>query len=169
MTETAWYVVRTKPRNETRAAEHLARQGFSIYLPRYLKRRRHARRTDTVLAPLFPSYLFVSFNILRDRWTSIRSTLGVVNLISRDSAPVPVPAGIVDGIRKQEDDRGFIRLIKRCALRPGEKVVITAGAFVDQIGLLANYSDDERVTVLLSLLGRSTTVTFPLDCIAPAA
>ncbi|MGH9550353.1 MAG: transcription termination/antitermination NusG family protein, partial [Terriglobales bacterium] len=51
---TKWYVVQTHPYAETKAAAHLGRQGFETYLPRYVKRRRHARRVNTVAAPLFP-------------------------------------------------------------------------------------------------------------------
>ena len=49
-----WYVVRTQPHAESKASAHLGRQGFETYLPRYLKKRRHARRVETVQAPLFP-------------------------------------------------------------------------------------------------------------------
>ena len=37
-----WFVAHTHPRAETKATLHLARQGFEIYFPRNLKRRRHA-------------------------------------------------------------------------------------------------------------------------------
>ena len=30
-----WYVVQTRPHAEAKAAAHLERQGFGIYLPRY--------------------------------------------------------------------------------------------------------------------------------------
>ena len=39
-----WYVVQTQPHAESKAMGHLIRQGFAAYLPRYLKRRRHARK-----------------------------------------------------------------------------------------------------------------------------
>jgi transcriptional antiterminator RfaH len=39
-----WYVVQTHVHAETKAVLHLDRQGYATYLPRYLKRRRHARR-----------------------------------------------------------------------------------------------------------------------------
>ena len=55
-----WFVVQAQPNAEHKAVAHLNRQGFTTYLPRYLKRRRHARRMDVVAAPLFPRYLFVS-------------------------------------------------------------------------------------------------------------
>ena len=59
---TAWFAVYSRARAEATAQEHLRRQGYEVYLPRHLKRRRHARRTDFVLAPLFPRYLFVAFD-----------------------------------------------------------------------------------------------------------
>jgi transcriptional antiterminator RfaH len=72
----SWYVVHTHPHAEAKAAAHLERQGYSTYLPRYLKCRRHARRIEIVPAPLFPRYLFVTIDRLRQRWRSIQSTVG---------------------------------------------------------------------------------------------
>jgi transcriptional antiterminator RfaH len=43
MSEARWYVAQTQPNAEAKAVAHLNRQGFGTYLPRYLKRRRHAR------------------------------------------------------------------------------------------------------------------------------
>ena len=66
-----WFVAQTHVHAETKATFHLARQGFEIYLPRYLKKRRHARRVDTVAAPLFPRYVFISVDMATQRWLSI--------------------------------------------------------------------------------------------------
>jgi transcriptional antiterminator RfaH len=66
-------VVQTHPHAEAKAAAHLEHQGYSVYLPRYLKRRRHARRIEIVPAPLFPSYLFVVIDMFSRRWRAIRS------------------------------------------------------------------------------------------------
>ena len=63
------------------SSKHLGRQGFQVYLPRYTKRRRHARRVDTVAVPLFPRYLFVSVAVAQ-RWHSIRSTIGITRLVA---------------------------------------------------------------------------------------
>lgn len=170
MTSSSWYVVRTKPHSEGRAADHLQRQGFGTYLPRYLKQRRHARRIELVRAPLFPSYLFVSFDVDADRWIPIRSTLGAVDLIRYvDGRPIPLPTTVIDKIREQEDGRGLVRLIDRLALRPGDRVAVTRGAFTEQIGHLVSCSDRERVVVLLNILGRDTPLALPAECIAPAA
>ncbi len=57
-----WYVVHTHTRGERLAMVNLRRQGLDTYLPQYLKRRRHARRTEWIPAPLFPRYLFVAMD-----------------------------------------------------------------------------------------------------------
>jgi transcriptional antiterminator RfaH len=71
-----WYVVQTQPHAEAKASQHLSRQGFDIYLPRYLKRRRHARRIETVVAPLFPRYMFVAVDTSVQRWRAIQPGRG---------------------------------------------------------------------------------------------
>ena len=68
-----WYVVHTQANGEERARANLERQGFEVYLPRYLKHRRHARRTGPVRRPLFPCYLFVRFDRARTPWILQRS------------------------------------------------------------------------------------------------
>lgn len=86
-----WYVVHTQPRAEGQAVRHLEMQGYRVFCPRYRRTIRHARKTKSVFAPLFPSYLFVHLNILRDQWRSINGTRGVVHLLMQGGAPQPIP------------------------------------------------------------------------------
>ena len=53
-----WFVVQSQPNAEMKAVSHLARQGFAAYLPRYKKRRRHARRVEMVAASHFFGVFF---------------------------------------------------------------------------------------------------------------
>ena len=94
-----WFVVNTKTHEETKAMTNLNQQGFNTYLPRYKKTRRHARRTDTVMAPLFPKYLFVEFDLGMESWSRINSTFGVSKLIKFGSTPIPLPQKLINEIR----------------------------------------------------------------------
>ena len=67
--------------------------GFETYLPRYEKRRRHARRVETVAAPLFPRYLFVAIDLASQRWRSIHSTIGVSRLVCNGEDPAVLADG----------------------------------------------------------------------------
>jgi transcriptional antiterminator RfaH len=150
-----WYAVYTRPHEEMRALEHLLRQGYSAYLPRYRTRISHARRHQTVLRPLFPRYLFAGIDRVSMRWRPILSTVGVADVVRAGDEPATVPSDIVTALRQQEEAGGFDRLNPRQSLRLGELVRVTAGALEDMVGRLVALRDQDRVIVLLELLGRA--------------
>lgn len=163
-----WYVVQTHPNAEAKAASHLERQGFSVYLPRYLKRRRHARKVQTVQAALFPRYLFVSIDLQSQRWRSIQSTIGVSRLVTNGDAPAAVPTPVISGLKDREDERGFIAMAQEPAFAPGDKIRILGGAFAEALGLFEGASDRDRVAILLDLLGRKVRIMLGADMVAAA-
>jgi transcriptional antiterminator RfaH len=163
-----WYVAHTQPHAEAKAVAHLTRQGFATYFPRYLKRRRHARRVEMVAAPLFPRYLFVAVDLSAQRWRSIYSTVGVSRLVCNGEEPSPVPEGVVKALRSREDGNGFIKLQARPAFRPGEKIRVLDGAFTSCLGLFEGMAERERIAILLDLLGRKVRVVLDADLVAAA-
>jgi transcriptional antiterminator RfaH len=163
-----WYVVHTQANAENKASANLARQGFSTYLPRYLKRRRHARRVDLVAAPLFPRYLFVKVDMAVQRWRSIYSTIGVSRLVSNGDHPAPVPECVVNFLKSRENASGLIKLDQQPKFRVGDQVRVVEGAFSDCLGIYDGMSDRERVEVLLDLLGRKVRVFINVGAIAAA-
>lgn len=163
-----WYVVQTHPHAEGKAASHLRRQGFEIYLPRYARRRRHARRVDITASPLFPRYLFVAIDLVHQRWRVIRSTVGVANLVYSGDEPAPVAADVVRRLKQREDSKGCVRLDLASRFSAGDAVRVVDGAFSDCLGLFESMSDGERVLVLLDLLGRKVRVTMNMDTIEAA-
>lgn len=164
----SWHVVQVHPRAETKAQIHLDRQGFVTYLPRYLKRRRHARRTEIVPAPLYPSYLFVAFNRAIHRWRSIYSTVGVARLVCNGEVPAAIDNSIIDGLKNRENADGFIQLGRRLQFAAGDKVRVREGVFCDCLGLFESMGDRERVAILLELLGRKVRVVLDEEFVVAA-
>lgn len=163
-----WFVAQTHPHCESKASVHLERQGFTTYLPRYRKRRRHARRIEQTAAPLFPRYLFVSIDLATQRWLSIDLTIGVTRLICNGDVPTSVPQPVIDAIRCREDAQGFVQLVPRPRFAPGNKVRVIDGALCDCCGLYEGMSGRERVAILLDLLGRKVRVLVDTDFIEAA-
>ena len=163
-----WYVAQTHPRAEAKAVAHLGRQGFPTYLPRYLKRRRHARRVETVAAPLFPRYLFVAVDMATQRWRSILSTIGVMQLVCSGGEPAAISNRIIDGLKNRESELGFIQLDQRQKFRPGDKLRVIDGVFCESLGLFDGITDNERVTILLDLLGRKVRVMLDAEFVTAA-
>jgi len=163
-----WYVAQTHIHAEAKASQHLGRQAFDVYLPRYLKSRRHARRVDRVAAPLFPRYLFVSIDLTTQRWYSINSTIGIAKLIRHGNVPVAVPDAIIEGLKRREDAEGYIQLERQSRFVPGDRVRVSHGALCDCLGLYETVSGKERSAILLDLLGRKVRVVLENDLIDAA-
>jgi transcriptional antiterminator RfaH len=163
-----WYVVQTHINGEAKAMSNLMRQGFEVYLPRYLKRRSHARTVDTVARPLFPRYLFVAIDLATQRWRSIQSTIGVSHLVSWGGTPASVHDGVISALKEREDEGGFVRLERRVRFSPGDKVRVLEGAFIDSLACVEGVNDRERVAILLDFLGRKVRVLVGADLIAAA-
>jgi transcriptional antiterminator RfaH len=162
-----WYVVVTQPNGEARAEENLVRQGFSVYLPRYRRTRRHARKIETISRPLFPRYLFVCLDLARDRWRAVQSTFGVQSLVLTGDRPSEVASTIVDAIRHREGSDGYVQMLPP-ALDKGAKVKVLDGIFEDSVGVFERVADRQRVAVLLQLLGREVMALLPNESIAAA-
>jgi transcriptional antiterminator RfaH len=163
-----WYAAYTQPNAEAKAVQHLGRQGYDCYLPYYRRYVRHARRRAVVLRPLFPRYVFVGLDRFVHRWRPIRSTAGVIGLVTSGDEPVPVDAAIIDALRRQENVGTFDLLSPAQRLHVGDDVRVTQGPFADLIGRLLGVVDHERVYVLLDLLGRSVRAEFPALAVVAA-
>jgi transcriptional antiterminator RfaH len=160
-----WYAVQSRPRSELEAAANLSRQGFEVYLPRHRRTRSHARRRDLVSYPLFPGYLFVRFDALRDAWRSAASTFGVSRLVGPPDAPLPIPDPVIDHIRSREDPEGFV-VAATSELRPGDQVCVASGPFAEMRGIFEAKTGEERIRILLSILGGEVRVNVRLSQIA---
>ena len=101
-----WYCAYTKAGAEVWARTNLWERGFEVYLPQYRKRRRHARRTDHVAAPLFPRYLFVLADLKAGVSRGITYAPGVARLISFGGQAATVPEKIIAEIRAHEGEDG---------------------------------------------------------------
>ena len=162
-----WYVAFTQPNSEMRAAMHLENQDFPAYVPRFLKRRRSGRRVEAVIAPLFPRYVFLGADLGRQRWRSVNGTIGVSHLVCNGDRPTCVDDRIIASIAVRENEQGLVKLAPQ-SFTPGQSVRVSCGAFADQLGLYEGVSDQDRVRILLELLGRKVRVTVEADFIVAA-
>ena len=72
---------------------------------------------------------------------------------------MPVPEGVVEEIKAHETDKGVLPAPK---LPPpfarGDALEVREGPFRDQVGFFECVSDDERIVILLSMLGRQIRI-----------
>ena len=162
-----WFVVQTKPKQESLAEVNLGRQGYETYYPRLIQKRRYRGRWKKIIDPLFPRYLFVSLEKGRDDFSPIRSTLGVTGLIRFGGKPSALLPGLIEAIRNREEDELGMH-VNRTLWQPDDEVEIVEGAFAGLKGLFLAECSEERVVILLNMLGRAQEIVVAQDIIAPA-
>lgn len=164
-----WYVVNTQPHQEARAEVNLRRQGYEPWLPKLLRERRHARRVDTIKAPLFPGYLFIELDARMQSWRSINSTFGVRQILCDGEHPRPIERGFVEALKERSDDEGVVAIANAETLAPGQPMRLLTGPFANSIGTLLRLADKDRVALLLDLFGREVKITVSRRNVIPAA
>lgn len=157
-----WCVVHTQPLKETIAEHHLKAQGYEVYFPRFKKLRRHARKTEEVLSPLFPRYLFVNMDLEKTPWRSVNSTRGVSYLLMTDELhPARIESCIINALKFQEVSPDILPAQSLITFAKGDKVRILEGVFKDYVATFESFDDKERVQILLTFLGREASVALP--------
>jgi len=160
-----WYLVYAKPRQESVAQTNLVRQGFETYLPKVHQVVRRQGKRVTVVAPMFPRYLFVHLDD-QTSWSPIRSTLGVVSLVRFGPDAAQVPDKLIAVLRQREDAQG-VQQLPDTQLQPGSRLRITEGLFAGYEGILLAKSGRDRVVLLLEILGDRARAVVDIDSLEP--
>lgn len=160
-----WYVVQTKTKQEWIAQQNLEDQDFTTYLPQFTIKKLKRGRPIALTMPLFPSYLFIRFDIERDQWRSICGTRGVRQLVTANmERATALPEGFVEELMERADEHGSLTqptaqdvLINYL---PGQQIKIKDGLFEGLTGTCVSNRKD-NVLVLLSLLSGNYTLELP--------
>ena len=142
-----WYLVKTKPRNETKVFTRLVEAGYESLYPRVRKKSRRKESPD--IRPLFPSYLFVRFVL--EQLRTVRYTRGVARVVSFGPEPQEVGDDIISAVRERMDEEGIVALVQRPAnWKRGDRIRIGEGPFAGLEAIfLEELPDRDRVVLLL--------------------
>lgn len=147
-----WYLIQTKPRQESRAEENLRRQHFECYRP-------HKPRDVDGGKPgeaLFPGYLFIRLDRKLDNWYPIRSTRGVARVVSFGGEPTAVRDELIEQLRQRVGTTA-----ETPEFQPGEPVKLNGGGFNDLEAIFVSADGQKRSVILLNLLQREQKVRVP--------
>jgi transcriptional antiterminator RfaH len=161
-----WYALHTKPRQEQRALEHLQRQGYEAYCPLIRERRGQRGEYRWLIAPMFPRYLFLHLRLGRDNIASLRSTRGVCGLVQFGGHIPPVPEEFIIGLQRHDANGTDVVQTLQSAWQPGQRVQIEEGPFAGLQAIFQARQGQDRVLVLLDLLGRQVPMRLTERCLA---
>lgn len=151
-----WFVVNTHTHKEHIALENLLKQGFTSYCPLMRRRIKHARRSQDVLRPLFPGYVFVQAKLGIQAWRPILSTIGVKTLIRFGERPGVLDDRFIQSFKAREIDGAIVRPTEPFAV--GQQVRLCGGAFDGLVATIISLQEKDRLVVLMDLLNQSVHV-----------
>ncbi len=158
----SWVALYTKPNQEGIALENVRRQSYQAYCPMITKTVRHARRSKVVRRPLFSGYVFVGLDTEIDQWRPLLSTRGVQSLVCFGNNPGQLPRGFIEQLQDYEKS-GVLDELAKPDFQPGDQVTICEGPFRDFIARVVSHSDNERVWLLLDMMGREVKCQQPVS------
>src|SRR6476620_4603654 len=155
-----WYVISTKPYQENHAALNLETVGVMPFCPKIKQKKTLQGRELSVIAPLFPGYLFARFDI-QAQFRAVTYARGVRKLVSFGSAPATVDDMVVDSIKARLSDGCLV--LPQPLFEQGQVVKIQSGPLQ---GLEAVFerqmSDQQRAVLLLKALAYQMRLVVPL-------
>ena len=158
-----WFALWTRSRHEQVVREQLERKQIEVFLPTITKWSRWKDRKKRIDWPLFPGYCFARFDP-KDPLPILKCS-GVVNIISFEGQPAPIPAVELDGIRRLiETDLAFdpVPLI-----REGSMVEVVHGPLKGVVGRLVQKKDKARLMLSVDLIGQAVSVEIDAADVKP--
>lgn len=149
-----WFALWTRSRHEQVVREQLEQKGVEAFLPTVTRWSRWKDRKKKIDWPLFPGYCFARFNP-RERLPVLKC-MGVVNIISFEGEPAPIPEHEIYGIRQLvESDLAY----DPCPLiREGEMVEVKSGPLKGVVGRLLRKGAHARLVLSVDLIGQAVSV-----------
>ena len=151
-----WYLLKTKPRQEKIAKQNLKNQGYGVFCP--------MSKINNRLVVLFPGYLFVQLNEKTQNWSPINSTKGVSHFVKFGLHFAKAPTSVIEFIKTNQHITTE-KLINLKKFKPGDKVQISDGAFNNYMAIFKCYKSDERVILLMNLLGNQQSLSFKKELV----
>ena len=156
-----WFILQYKANSHHRAIKNLNQQGFETFLPFYDTTSRKESRFINATQPLFPNYMFISFNRAKSEWRKINNTYGVIRLVYFNSILKSIPTEVIENLKARCDVSGQLLPIKR--LKKGDQIKVSNGPFTSFIATVETYETDQRIWILMELMGRKTKIQASLE------
>ncbi len=155
---TAWYLLYCKRAEQERAKAHLENQGVYCYYPKIEIERIRRGKKQRQLEPLFPGYVFASFDYQQGpSFTTVRSTRGVADFVRCGAKPIEVPQTLIHSLLELE-----ARDQNKCHSelpKSGDKIRILDGQFAGIEAIYQEPDGEARSIMLITLINQPVKVS----------
>lgn len=155
-----WYAIYTRSRYEKKVFSELIARGIDAYLPLNRTLRRWSDRKVWVEEPYIRSYVFV--NVDANKYALALQVTGAVKYIFFEGKPAIIPDWQIELLKKALEIGKDYEITNK-AFAPGDKVMISRGAFINFSGELLETQGKHKVIIRIDHIGHSILLTIPLS------
>jgi transcriptional antiterminator NusG len=165
-----WYVIQVQPKSEYRLCTKIKdRISKDLYRDCFVPQAEYLYKKDGVfekrIRPLFPGYIFVSTDNVRDFYDSLKKIDGFKRILKSGEDFTPISseeAGFIAGIT---DDDYNISLSAGFII--DSKITITSGPLIGNEGIIKKIDRHKRIGLIeLNFMGQPQLVKMPLEIIS---
>jgi transcriptional antiterminator NusG len=154
-----WFAIRVRSRFDKAVSEGLRSRNYESFAALYRVKRRWANRNREVEMPLFPGYVFSSFD--PNNRLPILMCPGVVHLVGFGDGPTPVDENELEAVRAALRSR---LTVEPCDfIAAGQRVRVEDGSLAGVEGLVLRVKSRLRLVISVTLLQRSVVVELDTD------
>ena len=153
----SWIVARNKPNQDKIALINLERQNFEFFQPTFKTMSKIQNKFKEIIKPVFPGYIFIAINLEDKNWHKINNTRGISSIIVFGNEIPLIRCELIEALKH----RFSLDSIPKEAnpLEVGMNAEITNGPFAQLIGKIEEIDADQRIWILLDILGTQTRVS----------
>lgn len=166
-----WFAVVVKPGRNEEVHKRFEDQGYRSFRPLCLRERTHARKTETVIRPLFDRYQFVGMSS-EQPFGPIQNTIGVAFVVrGQGYIPLRVSPLVLRRVASRFNEDGLVDLRPAQPVAGpmvdwelGDMLKVIDGPFRDFSAVLVEWADKRRemARVLVNIFGRTTPMEAPV-------
>ena len=150
----SWFAIWTRSRHEHVVRDQIERKHFDAFLPTITRWSHWKDRKKKIDWPLFPGYCFARFE--QQEALSILKCTGVVNIVSVEGKPAPIPEHEIEGIKLLLESN--LQYDPCPLIREGMMVEVTHGALKGVVGRLVRKGAHARLILSVDLIGQGVSV-----------
>lgn len=150
----SWAIIQFRPNAHKLAQSNLNRQNIETFLPLQKSSKYKNGKSISTHRPLFPGYMFIAVKKKQMPWHKINSTFGVSKVLTLNGQPYLVPHLLISNIMRLYNEQEEFLSPKQ--FKKGENVQILGGPFDNFLATIDSINKNERIWVLINLMGRST-------------
>ena len=153
----SWILARNKPNQDKTALINLERQNFEFFHPTFKIISKVRNKFKEIIKPVFPGYIFISINLEETNWHKINNTRGISSIIVFANEIPLIRCEIIEELKHRFSLDNAQKVVDPYKI--GMDAEITNGPFAQLIGKIDKIDADERIWILLDILGDQTRVS----------